>query len=115
MANARPLVELTPQQAEEYCARLAEENGYRTVLPKSSTEYLIITPLLFHWTVMRGLYACPEGVEERWCYANEGLARAAVEKWRAEGWQGEPLGWHRHPSTGRRRPDGVPEKEYVEW
>lgn len=25
----------------------------------------------------------------------------------------EPAGWHRHPATGRRRPDGDPSKEYI--
>ncbi len=27
--------------------------------------------------------------------------------------EGEPTGWFRHPRTGRRRPDGDPEREYV--
>ena len=27
--------------------------------------------------------------------------------------ESEPSGWHRHPATGRRRPDGDPTKEYV--
>lgn len=26
---------------------------------------------------------------------------------------GEPGGWFRHPATGRRRPDGDPEREYI--
>lgn len=36
--------------------------------------------------------------------------------WRAVlGWDGkdEPEGWYRHPRTGRRRPGGDPEKEFV--
>jgi hypothetical protein len=36
--------------------------------------------------------------------------------WRAAlGWdgEGEPDGWHRHPQSGRRRPDGDPAKEFV--
>ena len=36
--------------------------------------------------------------------------------WRAAlGWdgEGEPDGWYRHPQSGRRRPDGDPEKEFV--
>lgn len=27
----------------------------------------------------------------------------------------EPFGWHRHGGTGRRRPDGDPTKEYINW
>jgi hypothetical protein len=26
----------------------------------------------------------------------------------------EPVGWFRDPLTGRRRPDGDPDKEYIE-
>jgi hypothetical protein len=36
--------------------------------------------------------------------------------WRAAlGWDGhgEPEGWYRHPRSGRRRPGGDPEKEFV--
>lgn len=115
MQGRRPTLELTPDQAEEFCRKLAEDNGYPTVIPVDAEQYVVVKPLLFHWTVMRGLYVFPEFVEERWCYATEQLARAAVENWRAAGWQGEPTGWHRHPTTGRRRPDGLEEKEYVEW
>jgi hypothetical protein len=28
---------------------------------------------------------------------------------------GEPVGWMRHPQTGRRRPDGDPAREYIQW
>ena len=27
----------------------------------------------------------------------------------------EPQGWHRHPTSGRRRTDGKPELEHVAW
>lgn len=50
------------------------------------------------------------GYSNRWCYEH-GLARPA---WLAWGGNGEPLGWHRHPSSGRRRPGGDPAREYVE-
>lgn len=28
---------------------------------------------------------------------------------------GEPEGWFRNPKTGRRRPDGDKEQEYIDW
>ena len=38
------------------------------------------------------------------------VAVATLETWDGVG---EPTGWMRHPTTGRRRPDGDPSKEYV--
>lgn len=38
--------------------------------------------------------------------------------WRAVlGWDGqeEPDGWVRHLKSGRRRPDGTPESEFIQW
>jgi hypothetical protein len=37
-------------------------------------------------------------------------ALAALERWDGNG---EPTGWTRHPATGRRRPDGDPDREHV--
>lgn len=37
-------------------------------------------------------------------------AIAAGEAWDGTG---DPSGWHRHPSTGRRRPGGDPELEFI--
>lgn len=48
--------------------------------------------------------------EDVWCYPSVPAAIAAMEAWDGEG---EPTGWHRHPATGRRRPEGDPAKEYV--
>lgn len=52
--------------------------------------------------------------DDTWIYDIEQLA----EGWRAAlGWdgQGEPEGWYRHPQSGRRRPDGDPAREFVQW
>jgi hypothetical protein len=35
--------------------------------------------------------------------------------WELVGGVGEPQGWHRHPNTGRRREDGDPTKETINW
>lgn len=50
------------------------------------------------------------GYCDRWCYCTQDAARSALLKWDGTG---DPDGWHRHPSTGRRRPDGDKEKEYI--
>jgi hypothetical protein len=45
-----------------------------------------------------------------WCYPDQAAAIAAMDAWNGEG---EPTGWHRHPSSGRRRPGGDPAREHV--
>lgn len=50
--------------------------------------------------------------DDRWCYATAALAVTYARAWQAEPGT-EPTGWHRHPATGRRRPDGDPRREYL--
>jgi len=52
------------------------------------------------------------GYDTEWTYETEERALAALKKWNPLE-QAEPEGWHRHPDSGRRRPDGDPAKEYV--
>lgn len=47
---------------------------------------------------------------ERWCYHDHDAAWRAVLGWNGKG---DPDGWYRHPLTGRRRPGGVAEDEYI--
>lgn len=57
---------------------------------------------------------CPRDAGWRdgyWQYQDVGLALAAAERWEGEG---EPVGWYKHPGSGRRRPDGDPAQE-VYW
>lgn len=53
------------------------------------------------------------GYEDRWCYHTYSDAYRALMEWRDDPEAPEPDGWHRHPPTGRRRPDGDSEKEYI--
>lgn len=50
--------------------------------------------------------------EDRWCYADRAKAEAAMAAWDPLT-QPEPEGWHRHPNSGRRRPEGDASKEYI--
>lgn len=50
------------------------------------------------------------GYSDRWCYETMADAVRALAEWTTEP---EPEGWHRHPNSGRRRPHGVREEEYV--
>lgn len=47
-------------------------------------------------------------VEDAWCFKDLKAALAAFADWNGEG---EPLGWNKHPKTGRWREDGTPESE----
>ena len=50
--------------------------------------------------------------DDEWCYHDHDAAWRAVLGWDGTG---EPDGWIRNPTTGRRRPDGDASKEYVQW
>ena len=79
-------------------------------------EYVATYPLMFHWTMIRGLKCEAEfSYDDRWCYETQGLAVSAMYEWIGRGCEGDPVGWHRHPKTGRRRPQGNPEEEYVSF
>lgn len=54
--------------------------------------------LLFHWTLHVDIHV--GGYEDRYCYPTQAAAEAAMNAWDGTG---DPAGWHRHPSTGRRR------------
>lgn len=45
-----------------------------------------------------------------WQYQSRSDAVAALEAWDGEG---EPPGWYRHIGSGRRRPGGDPQKEFI--
>lgn len=77
--------------------------------------YAMIRPLLFHWMMIRGDFGDLIGYFDRWCYADEAGARAALNAFPEHPEDGyEPSGWHRHPPSGRRRPEGDPTREYQE-
>jgi hypothetical protein len=70
-----------------------------------------VTPMMFTAAIIIGPPDAWE-YDDRWCYATSALAVARAKAWSAEPGT-EPDGWHRHPATGRRRPDGEPAREYL--
>lgn len=69
--------------------------------------------LMFHASLIIG----PPGVplyDDRWCYPDLAAAVLAGQAWMLHGGP-EPDGWHRHPATGRRRPDCDPKQEHIRW
>jgi hypothetical protein len=92
-------------------SRLDEGALAERLLPDGCGE-LCVYPLLFgaaRLTFGRDP-ECPFGYDDCWDYPDAVAALAAMHAWDG---QGEPEGWHRHPTSGRRRPEGDPAREYV--
>lgn len=100
-------------KTEEYFDWLKTENGGHCSHAKDLGDgiYAAIKPLLFHWTMIVGEIGDKLTIATRYCYADQGKALAALILWDGEK---DPIGWHRHPDSGRRRPDGDPTQEYIE-
>lgn len=65
--------------------------------------------LLMHWTVHVDLHEF--GYEERYCFETDDLAIEAMAAWEGTG---DPINWHKHPNTGRIRPDRTPASQQYE-
>ena len=90
-------------------AKLCERDGYTDLRFFANGRTAVLQRLLFTYALLADLNEW--GYEDRWCYGSYAKAKAALDAWDGEG---EPSGWHRHPDTGRRRPDGDATREYVE-
>jgi hypothetical protein len=49
-------------------------------------------------------------IDDVWEYDLPAVAIEEAERWSGDG---EPARWMRHPKSGRRRPDGDPEREFI--
>lgn len=49
--------------------------------------------------------------DDAWCYQTPAEGLIAMAQWDGEG--DPPVGWFRHIGSGRRRPGGDPDQEYV--
>lgn len=104
---------------EEHLEQLKRD--YKHVeLIRGGDEYVAFYRLMFHWTMITGSIDNPWGYDDRWCYdermvEDQQLVEHALDEWRQRGFTGEPEGWHRHPSTGRRRINGDPLTEYIAY
>jgi hypothetical protein len=86
--------------------------GYRRAKILATGNWGAIMPLMYHSAIIEGTVGGIEvGYIDRWCFTNEGVDDAF------DAWDGtaEPVGWHRHPGTGRRRPDGDASREYIDY
>lgn len=104
----------TTLMTERYRDLLPGWNEERLVWTVKETDrfYVEVMPLLFTAAIILTDKMHPEGYTDRWCYTSPQAAWAAALAWDPD-MAMEPAGWHRHPTTGRRRPDGDPTQEYV--
>jgi hypothetical protein len=87
---------------------LVKENGYLDPKDLGDGRYACVAPFIFTHAIIVGRMGNVASYDDRWCYANYRLAKAALDTWDGVG---EPEGWHRHPASGRRRDEeGI---EYV--
>jgi hypothetical protein len=85
------------------------QQGYDNIKVLPNGDWAATHRFLFTTAIVSDLHEY--GYEDRWCYHTQATAEQALEAWSGIG---EPQGWHRHPGTGRRRPDGEAGKEHIE-
>ena len=91
------------------------EGKYRDIVIINNKYYAAILPFVFTHAIIIGHLGDYDGYGNRWCYANYAKALKGLKEWEEAKFAGEPQGWHRHPDSGRRRPDGDAEKEYINF
>jgi hypothetical protein len=57
-----------------------------------------IRRLMYHWTMHVDINEF--GYDDKYCFATLALAKTALDQWDGTG---DPIGWHRHLNSGRRR------------
>lgn len=84
-------------------------NGYTDYREFANGRDACIERLAFTYAILADMTYW--GYGDRWCFHNYTAAKAALDAWNGEG---EPTGWHRHPTSGRRRRAGDPNFEEIQ-
>jgi hypothetical protein len=92
---------------------LEQDCGYTDVKKLPDGRYACIARMMFTYALITVQDDDCLSLDDRWCYYDYGTARAALDGW--DGTEQEPLGWHKHPRSGRCRQNGDPEKETIGW
>lgn len=96
----------TASPADELLLERIRESGmgtYSDIQLKGDAGICLIQRFMFTYAIRTDVDVWNLG--DRWCYKTYAAAKAAFDAWDGTG---EPLGWHRHPDTGRRyhNPEG---------
>jgi hypothetical protein len=92
---------------------MARDNNYLAPTPMGGGQWAALSRFAFTCAILTGHMFDDFTYENRWCYDSTHKAAIGLADWISNGFEGEPKGWHRHPDSGRRRPDGDQAKEYV--
>ena len=79
---------------------------------ETDTHLIEVTQFMYTFAIVTTVKANLGEYDDRWCYKSLPDAIKAAVEW-DPAVEPEPEGWHRHPLTGRRRPDGNKSKEYI--
>lgn len=103
-------------QAAWWAAREAEAEG------KRRPDYLHVRELPGGWRLFLedqgygqlrlGIGRGDGQLADEWVFSDRDAGWRAALGWNGHG---DPLGWYRNPPTGRRRPDGTPASEIIQW
>lgn len=85
---------------------------WKGVVRRDGNRYVAVVPFMYTHAIIVGEVGETRFYENRWCYDSAERAIAAATVWAPRPGT-EPDGWHRHPFTGRRRPDGDATREYL--
>lgn len=96
----------------EHAQRICTANGYIHYRRFPSGRDAAICKLMYTWAIYADLTAW--GYGDRWCFSSYAKALTALAEWDGAD-DTEPQGWHRHPDSGRRREDGDPARETVNF
>ena len=107
-----PFEGATPEEVL-WLDQTCEANAYFCPVIMPRHQYAAIHRFIFTWGIIVGDLFDDCGYSGRWCFDTFPAAAVALAAWRDSGFIGEPSGWHRHPDTGRRRPEGDASREYV--
>jgi hypothetical protein len=88
-------------------------DGYTHIVPVNDRRYACVVPFLYTHAIIIGRWTDRGGYDDRWCYESHEHAKAALVNWSLTAFEGEPQGWHRHPVSGRRRPEGDAQQERI--
>jgi hypothetical protein len=85
------------------------EMGFLHPRPIPGGRWAAVQPKLYTHSISIGRIGDESGIDDCWCYPTRAEAEAALEAWDGTG---EPEGWMRNPTRGRRR--ALTEGEYDE-
>jgi hypothetical protein len=104
----------TPEELAWLANMGRQEYGYIAPAPMGNGRYCCIVPFAFTFGIISGRMFDDLGLCRPFgALPILGKALTALFDWAGKDFEGEPQGWHRHPDSGRRRPDGDPNQEYI--